>query len=154
MIESYILIGINLAWILVTIFVMSVVFIKLKGNWVHKAICIIFLSLSVFSSIKVWNEIQGSPKPTTELNEFIVRSYLIQEPTSKERGKIWLWGFYPDEIEPKNILIPYSKKIHEQLMNNEAMSQGRPQKFQRLNDSTDIDGHELVDINPFNLPKD
>jgi hypothetical protein len=154
MIESHILIGLNLIWIVATIFALSIVLIKLKGNWLHKAISIIFLFLTTFSSISLWRELQGSPKPTVVVNEFIIRAYLIKEPSKGIDGKIWLWGFFPDDVEPKNISIPYSKNMHEKLMTNEGLSEGNPQVLQMGKNSLDLDDYELIDLNSYNLPKE
>jgi hypothetical protein len=154
MIESYVLIGFNLIWILAAVFALSVVFVKLKGNWVHKALFTTLLFASVFSSVKLWNEIQGSPKGTSEIEGFIVRAYVIKEPSRDKDGKIWLWGFYPEEVEPKSLSIPYSKKMHEKLMNNQGMAKGRPQQFQKGKKSSDLEDHELAEITPYSLPKD
>lgn len=161
MMDSYSLIGYAVLWALVITGVYCWYMISNPGKWIIKAILSAGLIVLLFGTILVARELQGTPKLGVDLNGMLVRAYVVEEPRGNSPGKIWMWVTDPfGAREPLSVAMPYSKKMHRQLMENKGLQEGRPQLLRRKpatkqgkesdkdGGNSDDDGLELVEPTP------
>jgi hypothetical protein len=151
---SYVLIGIIIAWFIVIIGFLSWNIISARGPWYTKFSLVLVTMLFISSNLYFWTVFQGTPATRTDLNGLLVKSFIVKEPRLADPGKIWIWVIDPDHWiqEPLNISVPYSKKLHQELSENESLKKGRPQRMVKRSRGLGNDDHEypygLEDINP------
>lgn len=152
MITGHTTIGYSMIILILIIFLISLIFIFLEGKWHIKVLTTFFAFLLVFGTVFVWKSIQGTPKPTYDLDGILVRAYIIKEPSQDNPGKIWLWAFdQKGNNEPLNLEVPYTKQLHKELAENQGLNEGRVQRFKKKNPTKTFESErqfELFDPDP------
>lgn len=98
-----------------------------KGRWNLKIFSTTVAFIMLVGHVFLINHLLGRPKHLDFVDNFIVISYQIHEPSNNNVGLIRLWGNSDNQLEPLNISIPYSKNLHKQLEENDGLKNNRPQ---------------------------
>ena len=92
-----------------------------------KGLLVVGVTLLYFAGNDVVHAIWGIPSTDALPERFVMLAAVIQEPTQKTPGALFMWISTlregKSDIEPRAYKLPYSKALHEQI--NEGIKKGR-----------------------------
>ena len=90
-------------------------------HWVTKAFFIVFSLAVITMDYRVLTNALGWPVMDQLPDTVQIMGVDIREPAHGSKGEIYVWYMTSDQIEPRNVQIPYSKEMHKKMAKAQAM---------------------------------